>query len=72
MDALLSFASPEQLKSIILVMVALFAKDFVVGVLRALSKRIRCDKDPKNDGLADIADAAADSLEKVKTIPLKK
>jgi hypothetical protein len=72
MESLLAFASPDSLKSIIVVMLALFAKDFVVGVLRAFSKRIRGDKDPKNDGLADVADAAADSLEKVKAIPLKK
>jgi hypothetical protein len=71
MDFLLSFASPESLKSIVVVLLALFAKDFVVGALRRLSRRLLTDKDPRNDVLGELADQAADSIEKVK-IPGKR
>lgn len=58
-------ASPHALSQIVVVMLALFAKDVVVGMLRAFSKRAHTDKDPSNDGLADAADVLADSIEKV-------
>ena len=69
-DLIGSLITPQNLQSIIIVMLGLFAKDFVVGVLRRLSRKLLTDKDPKNDGLGELADAAADSLEKVK-IPSK-
>ena len=71
MESLLAFASPDSLKSIVLVMLALFAKDFVVGLLRALKKRLLSDKDPKNDALGEAAGVLADSIEKVQP-PIKK
>jgi len=54
------------LNSAVIVMLALFAKDFVVGILRAFSKRLLTDKDKKNDGLGETAAVLADSLEKIK------
>jgi hypothetical protein len=64
-DFLLGFATEGTLHSIVVVMLALFARDFVVGALRRFSRRIRGDDDPKNDHLADLADAAADSIQKL-------
>ena len=54
------------LNSAVIVMLALFAKDFVVGILRAVSKKLLTDKDKKNDGLGVTAGVIADSLEKIK------
>lgn len=45
-------------------------KDVVKALLRGWAKRVRADKDPANDGLADAADAVADGLDKVPSIPL--
>ena len=64
-DLLLSLASPESLKFIVLTMLALFAKDFVVGALRRVAKRFLTDKDPKNDVIGEALDQAADSIERV-------
>lgn len=41
-------------------------RDLVVGVLRAQAKKIRGDKDPKNDVEADVLEAAAAALEKAR------
>ena len=60
-----SVLTPENFKSILIVMLGLFAKDFVVGILRRIQKRLLGDKDPKNDGLGELAGAAADSIEKI-------
>jgi hypothetical protein len=65
-DLIASIISPQNIQSIVIVMLGLFAKDFVVGVLRRLSKRLLTDKDPKNDALGELADQAADSIEKVR------
>jgi hypothetical protein len=54
------------LNSAVIVMLALFAKDFVVGILRAVSKKLLSDKDKKNDAIGVTAGVIADSLEKVK------
>jgi hypothetical protein len=54
------------LNSAVIVMLALFAKDFVVGLLRAVSKKLLTDKNKKNDALGETAAVLADSLEKVK------
>ena len=47
-------------------LLALFARDVVVGMLRAYSKRAHSDKDPSNDAAADAADVIADSITKLK------
>ena len=72
MESLLAFASPDSLKSIIVVMLALFAKDFVVGLLRALKRKLLGDKDPRNDALGEAAGVLADSIERVKPPVIKK
>ena len=54
------------LNSAVVLMLALFAKDFVVGILRAVSKKLLTDKDKKNDAIGVTAGVIADSLEKVK------
>ena len=69
-DLIANILTPQNIQSIVIVMLGLFAKDFVVGVLRRLSKKLLTDKDPKNDALGELADQAADSIEKVK-IPSK-
>ena len=63
-DFLLSLASPESLKFIVLAMLGMFARDFVVGILRRFAKRLLTDKDPKNDVLGEALDQAADSIER--------
>lgn len=66
MESLLKdLASPHALSQLVVVMLALFAKDVVVGLLRAFSKRVHTDKDPNNDALGDAADVLANSIEKV-------
>ena len=65
-DLIASIITPQNIQSIVIVMLGLFAKDFVVGVLRRLSKRLLTDKDPKNDALGELADQAANSIEKVR------
>lgn len=70
-EFLLSFANKETIHSVIVVLVAVFARDVVVGVLRRFSLRVRGDSDPKNDHLADIADSAAEALDKAK-LPSRK
>lgn len=58
--------SPASLNSAIIVMLALFAKDVVVGALRAFSKKLLTDKNKKNDGLGEAALVVADSIDKIK------
>jgi hypothetical protein len=64
-DLLLSLASPSSLQSMLVVLLALFAKDFIVGALRRVAKRFLTDKDPKNDVIGEALDQAADSIERV-------
>jgi hypothetical protein len=47
-------------------MLALFAKDLVIGALRAVAKKLLSDKNPKNDSLGEAAVVLADSIEKIK------
>ena len=63
---LASILSPENMQSVIVVMLALFAKDFVSGILHRLAKRLLSDKDPKNDVLGELAEQAAVSIDKIK------
>jgi hypothetical protein len=58
--------SPHGAASIVAMLLALFARDVVVGMLRAYSKRAHGDKDPSNDAAADAADVVANSIEKLK------
>ena len=60
-----NLSTPNSITNIVVVMVALFAKDLVVALLRIASKKLLSDKDPENDHLAEVADAVADSLEKL-------
>jgi len=62
-----NLTNPNSITNIVVVMLALFAKDLVVALLRAASVRILTDKNKKNDHLADVATAVADSLEKLPT-----
>jgi hypothetical protein len=64
-DLLLSLASPSSLQSMLVVLLALFAKDFIVGALRRVAKKFLTDKDPKNDVIGEALDQAADSIERV-------
>ena len=57
--------SPHAVAQIVMVMLALFARDVVVGLLRSYAKRAHTDKDPSNDAAADAADVIADGIEKV-------
>lgn len=59
---------PDSIANMVVIMLALFAKDLTIALLRAAAKRILSDKDKKNDGLADVANAVADSLDKVTPI----
>jgi hypothetical protein len=58
--------SPHGAASMVAMLLALFARDIVVGMLRAYSRRAKADKDPKNDAAADAADVIADSITKLK------
>ncbi len=58
--------SPHGAASIAAMLLALFARDVVVGMLRAYAKRAKGDKDPSNDAAADAADVIADSIVKLK------
>jgi len=60
---------PDSIANMVVIMLALFAKDLTIAFLRAAAARILSDKNKKNDHLADVANAVADSLEKV--TPLK-
>jgi hypothetical protein len=64
-DLMLSLASPQSLQSMLVVLLALFAKDFIVGILRRVSRQMLTDKDPKNDVVGVALDQAADSIERV-------
>jgi hypothetical protein len=57
--------SPHGAASIVAMLLALFARDVVVGLLRAYAKRAHGDKDPANDAAADAADVIADGIEKI-------
>lgn len=63
--------SPHGAASIVAMLLALFARDVVVGLLRAYAKRAHTDKDPTNDAAADAADVIADGIERLK-MPGKK
>lgn len=58
--------SPQGIANVVAVLLALFARDVVVGMLRAYAKRAHSDKDPSNDAAADAADVIADSIVKLK------
>lgn len=62
---------PDSVANMVVILLALFAKDITVALLRAASKKVLSDKDKSNDNLALVADAVADSLEKVTPIKPK-
>ena len=64
-------ATPNALINIVGVLLALFARDVVVGALRALAKRVKEDRDPSNDWLADAALVIVGAVEKVR-LPVRK
>lgn len=59
-------ASPHTLANIVAVLLALFARDVVVGALRSLAKRVKEDRDPGNDWVADAALVIVSAIERVK------
>ena len=59
---------PDSIANMVVIMLALFAKDLTIALLRAAATRILSDRDKKNDHLADVANAVADSLDKVTPI----
>lgn len=59
-------ATPNALVNIVAVLLALFARDVVVGALRALAKRVKEDRDPSNDWMADAALVIVGAVEKVR------
>lgn len=61
-----SLLNPVDMHSVVIVMLALFAKDLVVGALRAFAKKLLTDKNKNNDALGIAADVLADSVEKIK------
>lgn len=64
-----NLVTPQNLNNAVTVLLMLFAKDFVVGVLRSLQSKLLQDKDKSNDGLGKLAGTIADGLENVKTFP---
>lgn len=63
---LVDVANPHTLVNIVAVLLALFARDVVVGALRALAKKVKEDRDPNNDWIADAALVIVGAVEKVK------
>lgn len=59
-------ATPNALVNIVAVLLALFARDLVVGALRAVAKRVKEDRDPSNDWMADAALVIVGAVEKVR------
>ena len=59
-------ATPNALVNIVAVLLALFARDLVVGALRAVAKRVKEDRDPSNDWIADAALVIVGAVEKVR------
>lgn len=59
-------ATPNALVNIVAVLLALFARDIVVGALRAVAKRVKEDRDPSNDWMADAALVIVSAVEKVR------
>lgn len=58
-------ANPHAISQIVIVMLALFARDVTVGMLRAYQRRAKEDKDPGNDAAGDAAGVIADGIEKL-------
>jgi hypothetical protein len=59
-------ATPNALVNIVAVLLALFARDIVVGALRAIAKRVKEDRDSSNDWIADAALVIVGAVEKVR------
>ena len=59
-------ATPNALVNIVAVLLALFVRDIVVGALRAVAKRVKEDRDPSNDWMADAALVIVGAVERVR------
>jgi hypothetical protein len=68
-DIISKLLTPENLTNAVTVFLMLFAKDFVVGILRSVQTKLLRDKDKTNDGLGNLAGTIADGLENVKQFP---
>ncbi len=64
-----NLVTPQNLNNAVTVLLMLFAKDFVVGVLRSVQSKLLRDKDKSNDALGKLAGTIADGLENVKNFP---
>ena len=60
-----SLATPGNIQALIVVMLAFLARDIVVAAVRALSRRLLTDKDPKNDDFGKLLALLADNLGKL-------
>lgn len=58
-------ASPHAAAQVIMMLLALFARDVAIGLLRAYQRRTKEDKDPTNDAAGDAAGVIADGIEKL-------
>lgn len=66
LDSMLKdLANPHAVSQIVIVMLALFARDVTVGLLRTYQRRTKEDKDPGNDAAGDAAGVIADGIEKL-------
>lgn len=61
--------TPENLNSAVVMMLVLFTKDFVVGILRSLQSKLLHDKNKSNDNIGELAGTIADGLDNVKSFP---
>lgn len=59
-------ATPNAMVNVVAVLLALFARDVVVGALRAVARRVKEDRDPSNDWIADAALVVVGAVEKVR------
>jgi hypothetical protein len=60
-----SLASPANVQALVVVALAFLARDVVVAAVRALSKKLLTDKDPKNDDFGKLLALLADNLGKL-------
>lgn len=62
-------ASPHGVAGVVTMLLALLARDVVVGFLRAFARRTRENKDPKDDAAGDAAEAIANGIERMRVPP---
>lgn len=72
---LAAFVDPAAVQGFFAVLAALLAKEAVIATGRAVIKKVRGDKDPRNDFIADVVEQIVGRLESSpspKLPPLKK